>query len=169
MLTSDLYLWDALNFFQITQMLLFPTDQIAKLFTLSEEYRAYNYPTYYIKSNEVFFAVSWIVFHCACHQTIDRWIVLDMDRYYTMAWYPALLNQENSIVQAVLGTVSSELTLINWNNASEWQWSAVHCLTNTDQIETSEWGRSGYSVQCASRVYFSEIVKISNLIRKEKH
>ena len=36
-----------------------------------------------------------------------------------MAWYPALQNQENSTVHAVLGTVSSKLTLINGNNASE--------------------------------------------------
>ena len=28
------------------------------------------YPTYYTKSNEVFLAISWIVFHCTCHRTI---------------------------------------------------------------------------------------------------
>ena len=55
-----------------------------------------------------------------------------------MAWYPALLNQENSTVHAVLDTVSSKLKLINGDNASEWQWSAVQWLNDTDQIETSE-------------------------------
>ena len=49
------------------------------------------YSNYYIKSNEVFFAISWIVFHCACRRTLDRWLGLDMDRYYTMVWYPVLV------------------------------------------------------------------------------
>ena len=30
-----------------------------------------------------------VVLYYACQWTIDRWIVLDMNRYYTMAWYPA--------------------------------------------------------------------------------
>ena len=124
----------------------------------NHEITVYYYPTYYIKCDEVLFAISLIAFHCACHRTIDRWIVLDMDRYYTMAWYLALLNQENSTVHAVFGTISSELTLINGNNASEWQWSPAQCLNDTDQIETSEWCSSGYSVQCRSRVYFSKLI-----------
>ena len=46
------------------------------------------YPTYYIKSNEVhLYFFSWTVFHCGCHRTIDRGIVLDVDRYDTLAWY----------------------------------------------------------------------------------
>ena len=47
MLRSDLYHSDALNFFQITKMLLFP-DQIAKILTLSEKYSAYSRSTLYM-------------------------------------------------------------------------------------------------------------------------
>ena len=47
MLTSDLNHSDALHFFQITKMLLFP-DQIAKPLTLSEKFRAYSRSTLYM-------------------------------------------------------------------------------------------------------------------------
>ena len=64
------------------------TEQVQVLDLFSETLnKSHYYPTYYIKSNDVFLAISWIGFHYACHRTIDWWIVLDMDRYYTMAWY----------------------------------------------------------------------------------